>query len=130
MLDILLSQTISGLVLGGLYVLIAIGLSIIFGLLGIVNFGHGAFFTLGAYLAVTLVQYFGWPAVVLSPVIVYATTLMGLIIVVGSGGVGKTTLAASLGVVSAREGRDTLVMTFDKVGSDGNESRGAMVVLP
>ncbi len=36
-----------------------------------------------------------------------------LIIVVGSGGVGKTTLAASLGVLSAREGRDTLVMTFD-----------------
>ena len=70
MLDILLSQTISGLVLGGLYVLIAIGLSIIFGLLGIVNFAHGAFFTLGAYLAVSLVLYFGWPAVVLSPVIV------------------------------------------------------------
>lgn len=36
-----------------------------------------------------------------------------LIIVVGSGGVGKTTLAASLGVLSARQGRDTLVMTFD-----------------
>jgi anion-transporting ArsA/GET3 family ATPase len=36
-----------------------------------------------------------------------------LIIVVGSGGVGKTTLAASLGVLAAREGRDTLVMTFD-----------------
>jgi len=36
-----------------------------------------------------------------------------LIIVVGSGGVGKTTLAAALGVLSAREGRDTLVMTFD-----------------
>jgi branched-chain amino acid transport system permease protein len=70
MLDILLSQTASGLVLGGLYVLIAIGLSIIFGLLGIVNFAHGAFFTLGAYLALTLVQLFGWPAVVLAPVIV------------------------------------------------------------
>src|SRR5580698_5320857 len=69
MLDILLSQTASGLVLGGLYVLIAIGLSIIFGLLGIVNFAHGAFFTLGAYLALTLVQLFGWPAVVLAPVI-------------------------------------------------------------
>jgi branched-chain amino acid transport system permease protein len=53
-----------------LYVLIAIGLSIIFGLLGIVNFAHGAFFTLGAYLALTLVQLFGWPAVILSPVIV------------------------------------------------------------
>jgi branched-chain amino acid transport system permease protein len=70
MLDILLSQTATGLVLGGLYVLIAIGLSIIFGLLGIVNFAHGAFFTLGAYLALTLVQLFGWPAVVLAPVIV------------------------------------------------------------
>jgi branched-chain amino acid transport system permease protein len=70
MLEILLSQTVSGLVLGGLYVLIAIGLSIIFGLLGIVNFAHGAFFTLGAYLALTLVEAFGWPAILLSPIIV------------------------------------------------------------
>jgi branched-chain amino acid transport system permease protein len=70
MLEILLSQTVSGLVLGGLYVLIAIGLSIIFGLLGIVNFAHGAFFTLGAYFALTLVEIFGWPAVILSPIIV------------------------------------------------------------
>jgi len=36
-----------------------------------------------------------------------------LLIVVGSGGVGKTTLAAALGVASAQAGRDTLVMTFD-----------------
>src|SRR5882757_1642735 len=70
MLEILLSQTVSGLVLGGLYVLIAIGLSIIFGLLGIVNFAHGAFFTLGAYFALTLVEFFGWPAIMLSPIIV------------------------------------------------------------
>jgi branched-chain amino acid transport system permease protein len=72
MLEILLSQIVSGLVLGGLYVLIAIGLSIIFGLLGIVNFAHGTFFTLGAYLALTLYQYFGWPAVIFAPVIVGA----------------------------------------------------------
>ncbi|HVZ06422.1 branched-chain amino acid ABC transporter permease [Rhodopila sp.] len=70
MLEILLSQIASGLVLGGLYVLIAIGLSIIFGLLGIVNFAHGAFFTLGAYFALTLYQLFGWPAVILSPILV------------------------------------------------------------
>jgi branched-chain amino acid transport system permease protein len=70
MLDILVSQIVSGLVVGGLYVLIAIGLSIIFGLLGIVNFAHGSFFTLGAYLALTLYQTFGWPAVILAPVFV------------------------------------------------------------
>jgi branched-chain amino acid transport system permease protein len=72
MLEILLSQVVSGLVLGGLYVLIAIGLSIIFGLLGIVNFAHGTFFTLGAYFALTLYQYFGWPAVILAPIFVGA----------------------------------------------------------
>ena len=72
MLDIVVSQIVSGLVVGGLYVLIAIGLSIIFGLLGIVNFAHGAFFTLGAYFALTLYQYFGWPAVILAPLFVGA----------------------------------------------------------
>jgi branched-chain amino acid transport system permease protein len=70
MLDILVSQIVSGLVVGGLYVLIAIGLSIIFGLLGIVNFAHGSFFTLGAYFALTLYQIFGWPAVILAPIFV------------------------------------------------------------
>ena len=67
MLDIILSQTVNGLVLGFIYVLISIGLSLIFGLLGIVNVAHGAFFALGAYFAVTLEQRFGWPAVVLAP---------------------------------------------------------------
>ncbi|HEX4178335.1 MAG TPA: branched-chain amino acid ABC transporter permease [Rhizomicrobium sp.] len=70
MLDVVLSQLAAGLVLGGLYVLIAFGLSIIFGLLGIVNFAHGSFFALGAYFALTLYQYFGWPAVLLAPVLV------------------------------------------------------------
>jgi len=70
MLDVLLSQVAAGLVLGGLYVMIAIGLSIIFGLLGIVNFAHGNFFALGAYFALTLVQYFGWPAVIFAPILV------------------------------------------------------------
>lgn len=70
MLDVILSQLATGLVLGGLYVLIAIGLSIIFGLLGIVNFAHGSFFALGAYFAVTLYQFLGWPAVLLAPLLV------------------------------------------------------------
>jgi branched-chain amino acid transport system permease protein len=77
MLDVLLSQVAAGLVLGGLYVMIAIGLSIIFGLLGIVNFAHGNFFALGAYFALTLVQYFGWPAVIFAPVLV---GLVGMVV--------------------------------------------------
>lgn len=74
---ILLSQAANGLVLGGLYVLIAIGLSIVFGLLGIVNFAHGAFFALGAYFGLTLYQQFGWPAVVLAPI---GVGLLGIVV--------------------------------------------------
>ncbi|WP_029075642.1 branched-chain amino acid ABC transporter permease [Kaistia adipata] len=69
-MEILLSQAANGLVLGFIYVLIAVGLSITFGMLGIVNFAHGAFFALGAYFAYELVRLFGWPAAILSPVIV------------------------------------------------------------
>ena len=70
MLEILLAQAANGLVLGFIYVLIAVGLSITFGLLGIVNFAHGAFFALGAYAAYQLYQMFGWPAVVFAPIVV------------------------------------------------------------
>ena len=70
MLESLLSQAVNGLVLGFIYVLIAVGLSITFGLLGIINFAHGAFFALGAYVAYQLYQMFGWPAVVFAPIIV------------------------------------------------------------
>lgn len=69
MLDIVLSQAVNGLVLGMLYVLIAVGLSVVFGLLGIVNFAHGAFFALGAYAALVLSREFGWWAVFLAPIL-------------------------------------------------------------
>jgi branched-chain amino acid transport system permease protein len=69
-MEILLSQAANGLVLGFIYVLIAVGLSITFGMLGIVNFAHGAFFALGAYIAYELVRLFGWPAAILAPLIV------------------------------------------------------------
>jgi branched-chain amino acid transport system permease protein len=77
MLDLVLSQLANGLALGFIYVLIAIGLSIIFGLLGIVNFAHGVFFTLGAYLALTLERRFGWPAVILAPI---GVAIVGMVV--------------------------------------------------
>ena len=77
MFEGLLSQAVNGLVLGFIYVLIAVGLSITFGLLGIINFAHGAFFALGAYVAYQLYQMFGWPAVVFAPIIV---GLVGMVV--------------------------------------------------
>jgi branched-chain amino acid transport system permease protein len=43
--------TITGLGLGAMYFLVASGLSLIYGLMGVLNFAHGAFITVGAYLA-------------------------------------------------------------------------------
>jgi branched-chain amino acid transport system permease protein len=67
----LLEQVINGLLVGGYYLLIALGLSLIFSLGGVVNLAHGAFYALGAYLAVALTGYVGFGgAAVLSPLIV------------------------------------------------------------
>ena len=49
-LNLLGLQLFAGLALGCVYVLLAIGLSLIFGMLTVVNFAHGAFFMLGAYV--------------------------------------------------------------------------------
>src|ERR1700731_3522794 len=73
----LLEQVVNGLVLGGYYLLIALGLSLIFSVGGIVNLAHGAFYALGAYASVEITHYLGFgPAVVLSPVVV---ALLGIL---------------------------------------------------
>ena len=56
----LLEQVVNGLVLGGYYLLIALGLSLIFSLGGIVNLAHGAFYAIGAYLSVVMLPYLGF----------------------------------------------------------------------
>ena len=67
----LLEQVINGLLVGGYYLLIALGLSLIFCLGGIVNLAHGAFYALGAYLAVALTGHVGFGgAALLSPLLV------------------------------------------------------------
>lgn len=67
----LLEQVVNGLVLGGYYLLLALGLSLIFSVGGVVNLAHGAFYALGAYLSLTIGQRLGWGAgVVISPALV------------------------------------------------------------
>ena len=75
---VIAEQVANGLLLGFYYLLIALGLSIIFSLGGIVNLAHGAFFAIGAYLMVTLTQYVGYGAAyVASPLLV---ALLGMVV--------------------------------------------------
>ena len=66
-MDDILLQVLNGLDKGGAYALIALGLTIIFGTLGVVNFAHGALFMLGAFCAVTVKAVLGFEKVALDP---------------------------------------------------------------
>jgi branched-chain amino acid transport system permease protein len=67
----LAEQVANGLVLGGYYLLIALGLSLIFSVGGVVNLAHGAFYALGAYVSIEIGKRLGFgPAAVLTPVVV------------------------------------------------------------
>lgn len=75
----LLQQTFNGLVSGSFYALLALGLSVIFGMLGVVNFAHAAFYMLGAFGAVVLFDSFGlsfWLALVLVPLVLAAVGMV------------------------------------------------------
>jgi branched-chain amino acid transport system permease protein len=61
-LESLLEFAIQGIVLGGLYALFAVGLSLIFGVLDVINVAHGEFFALGGYLAFAGIVLLHWPA--------------------------------------------------------------------
>ncbi|MCY1395990.1 High-affinity branched-chain amino acid transport system permease protein LivH [compost metagenome] len=72
-LSVLFGQLLLGLINGAFYALLSLGLAIIFGLLRIVNFAHGAQYMLGAFAAVLGLNYLGvnyWVALVLAPLLV------------------------------------------------------------
>ncbi len=69
----LFSQLLIGLINGSFYALLSLGLAVIFGMLNIINFTHGAQYMLGAFAAFLLLQYTGigyWPALIVAPVLV------------------------------------------------------------
>lgn len=69
----MLSQLLLGLVNGSFYAILSLGLAVIFGLLNVINFAHGALFMLGAMLAWMGLNYLGlpyWAMLVLAPVVV------------------------------------------------------------
>jgi branched-chain amino acid transport system permease protein len=70
-----LQQTVNGLVNGGFYAMLALGLAVIFGMLGVVNFAHGASYMVGAYGAYLLLRSAGlpyWWALLIVPVVMFA----------------------------------------------------------
>ena len=78
MLIEIIEQVLNGLLAGAYYLLIALGLTLIFSLGGLVNLAHGAFYAFGAYIAVKLVDTVGFGgALVLSPA---AVALIGLVV--------------------------------------------------
>lgn len=76
--DLVNFYLIPGLVLGSIYALGAIGLTLTFGILRFANFAHGETMTLGAYLAWMLVQLTGWHPVAVLPVAMLLTVLVAL----------------------------------------------------
>ena len=72
-LQALLGQLLIGLINGSFYALLSLGLAIIFGMLRVINFAHGALYMLGAFTAYLLLAYAGigyWPSLVVAPLIV------------------------------------------------------------
>ncbi len=78
-LELLALQAFTGLALGAIYVLLALGMSLLFGMLTVVNFAHGAFYMLGAYAGIMLLGFGGnfWACLVLAPVLV---GLLGMLV--------------------------------------------------
>lgn len=77
--SLIAQQLVTGLALGSIYVLVGVGLSLVFGLLTIVNFAHGAFFMVGAYVAVFMFAKTGnfWFCMIAVPLV---TGAIGLVV--------------------------------------------------
>ena len=76
-MDQFLQQLVNGLAIGGIYALVALGYTMVYGVLKLINFAHGDLFTIGAYLGMTLFVSMGlagkvpaWAAVALVAVMV------------------------------------------------------------
>ncbi|MGH6918341.1 MAG: ABC transporter permease subunit, partial [Geminicoccaceae bacterium] len=78
--QVLFGQLLLGLINGSFNALLSLGLAVIFGMLNVINFAHGALYMTGAFVAYFLLQYLGigyWPALLLAPLIVGA---LGIVI--------------------------------------------------
>src|SRR5882672_7402384 len=80
MLEFVNFYLIPGVILGSIYALGAIGVSMLFGILRFAHFAHGDLMTLGAYFALTIVLHLGWPPLAALPIAVLFTIVTALVI--------------------------------------------------
>ncbi|HUL87865.1 MAG TPA: branched-chain amino acid ABC transporter permease [Pseudolabrys sp.] len=75
----LFGQLLIGLINGSFYALLSLGLAVIFGMLNIINFSHGAQYMMGAFAAYLILQHSGlgyWPALIIAPILVGITGII------------------------------------------------------
>jgi branched-chain amino acid transport system permease protein len=78
MSQLILFNVFNGLIVGAFYALMALGLSLILNLSGVINFAHGGFLAIGGYIAYTLIPYVGfWGGLLVAP---FLTAFIGLIV--------------------------------------------------
>jgi len=73
----LLQLTLSGIAQGSIYALLALGMTVVFRATGVINFAHGEFFMLGAFVVYVLIQYVGAPFFLAAPLAVVAMFFIG-----------------------------------------------------
>jgi branched-chain amino acid transport system permease protein len=88
-LDVFLQQLINGLSLGGIYALIALGYTMIYGIIELINFAHGDVYTLGTFFSLAILTLLGVTGVVTGPmlIVVVVVTMLGAMIACGLVGV-------------------------------------------
>jgi branched-chain amino acid transport system permease protein len=80
MFTVFFQQILNGLVLGGSYALIALGLTMIFGILEVINFAHGEIYMIGAFMTLFFTTLLGIPFLLAIPISMVAVALLGLMI--------------------------------------------------
>jgi branched-chain amino acid transport system permease protein len=77
---LLVEQTLLGLMMGGIYAAVGVGLTMIFGVMKLSNFAHGEFYMLGAFLTYTLISALGSDPYILAPLAAIAVGFLGIIL--------------------------------------------------
>lgn len=80
-MDILLQQILNGLVLGSVYALVALGYTMVYGILGLINFAHGEVVMIGAMIALTVMSLLLGPAAGVPPTVIIALAIAAAIVV-------------------------------------------------